>query len=84
MSNDAIDDGLSALERKHEVKMTGMHELNRPVICVLYAARGVMRRVKSPRTACDDRLRRSAPLKLSTARHGWAQTVSCCRSRFIF
>ena len=28
-------------KRKHEVKMTEMHELNRPVICLRYAARGV-------------------------------------------
>ena len=28
-------------KRKHEVKMTEKHELNRPVICLRYAARGV-------------------------------------------
>ena len=28
-------------KRKHEVKMTETHELNRPVICLRYAARGV-------------------------------------------
>ena len=41
--------------------MTETHELNRLVICLLYAACGVMRRVKSPRTACNDRFRRQAP-----------------------
>ena len=30
--------------------MTEMHELNRLVICLFYAASGVMRRAKSPRT----------------------------------
>ena len=40
-------------KRKHEVKMTETHELNRPVICLRYAARGVAHPVKSPRTASD-------------------------------
>ena len=56
--------------------MTETHELNRLVICLLYAACGVMRRVKSPRTACNDRFRRPAPLRLSTERRGCTQTVN--------
>ena len=32
---------LAHCKRKHEVKMTETHELNRPVICLRYAARGV-------------------------------------------
>ena len=57
--------------------MTEMHKLNRPVICLLYAARGVMRWVKSPeRLAMTDsvgqhrshyQLRVVGALRLSTA-----------------
>ena len=50
--------------------MTETHKLNRLVICLLYAACGLMRRVKRPRTACADRFRRAAPLRLSTERRG--------------
>ena len=69
--------------------MTETHELNRPVSCLRYAARGVGIRgvthpVKSPRTASDYRFRRPAPLTLSTARRGCAQTVNWRRIRFIF
>ncbi len=71
-------------KRKHEVKMTETHELNRPVICLRYAARGVTHPVKSPRTASDYRFRRPAPLTLSTARRGCAQTVNWRRIRVIF
>ena len=39
--------------------MTETHELNRLVICLLYAACGLMRRVKRPRTACADGQHRS-------------------------
>ena len=67
-----------------KVKMTETHELNRPVICLRYAARGVTHQVKSLRTASDYRFSRPAPLKLSTARHGCAQTVNCRLIRFIF
>ena len=35
-----VNDGLRRTERKHEIKMTEPHELNRPVICLLYAVRG--------------------------------------------
>ena len=55
--------------------MPEMHELNRLVICLLYAAFGVMRRVKSTRRACDYRFRRPALLTLSTARRGCAQSL---------
>ena len=54
--------------------MTETHELNRLVIYLLYAASGVTRRVKSPRMASDYRFHRPAPLTLSTARRGCAQT----------
>ena len=37
--------------------MTETHDLNRPVICLRYAARGVTHPVKSPRTASDYRFR---------------------------
>ena len=50
--------------------MTETHELNRPVICLRYAARVVTHPVKSPRTASEYRFRRPAPLTLSTARRG--------------
>ena len=53
-----------------------MHELNRQLFVTHW--------VKSPRTTCDDRFRRPAPLTLSTALHGSIQTVNYCRSRFIF
>ena len=49
-----------------------------------HAARGMTRRVKSPQMACDDRFRRPAPLTLSTAHRGFAQTINCSRSRFSF
>ena len=49
-----------------------------------HAARGMTRRVKSPQTASDDRFRRPAPLTLSTAHRGFAQTINCSRSRFSF
>ncbi len=71
-------------KRTHEVKMTETHELNRPVICWRYAARGVAHPVKSLRTASDYRFRRPAPLTLSTAHRGCAQTVNGHRIRFIF
>ena len=64
-----------------KVKMTETHELNRPVICLRYAARGVTHQVQSLRTASDYRFSRPAPLKLSTARHGCAQTVNCRKRR---
>ena len=63
--------------RKHEVKMAETHELSRPVIRLRYAARGVTHPVKSPQTASDYRFSRLAPLKLSTAHRGCAQTVNC-------
>ena len=50
--------------------MTETHELNRPVIYLRYAARGVAHPIKSQRTASDYRFRRPAPLTLSTARRG--------------
>ena len=68
-------------KRKHEVKMTETHELNRPVICLRYAARGVTHPVKSQRTASDYRFRRPAALKLSTAHRGCAQTVNWHRRK---
>ena len=52
-------------------------ELNRPVICLLFGARGVTQQIKSPRTASDYRFRRPAPLTLSTARRGCAHTINC-------
>ena len=64
--------------------MTETPKLNRLVICLLYAACGLMRQVKRPRTACNDRFRRAAPLRLSTERRGCAQTVNWRRIRFIF
>ena len=72
------------MEWKHEVKMTETQELNRPVICLRYAARGVTHPVKSPRTASDYQFRRPATLTLSTVRRGCAQTINCRRIRFIF
>ena len=44
--------------------MTETHELNRLVICLLYPARGMTRRVKILRTAFDDRFHWQAPLTL--------------------
>ena len=64
--------------------MTETHELNRPVICLRYAARGVAHPVKSPRTASDYRFCRPAPLTLSTACRGCAQTVNWRRIRYFF
>ena len=40
--------------------------------------------MKCPRTACDDRFRRPAPLTLSAARRGCAQTVYHSHGRLIF
>ena len=48
--------------------MIETRDLNRPVICLLYAARGVTHPVKSPRTASDYRFRRPAPA---------AHTINC-------
>ena len=62
--------------------MTETHELNRPVICLRYAACGAPS--KNPRTASDYRFRRPAPLTLSTARRGCARTVNWRRIRLIF
>ena len=64
--------------------MTEPHELNKPVICLVYGACGVTQQIKSPRMACDDRFRRPALLTLSIARRGCAQTINCSRSQYIF
>ena len=52
-------------KRKHEVKMTETHELNRPVICLRYAARGVGIRGVAPPSKASERL----PITDSVGQH---------------